>query len=131
METAGPPLSRGEPRPPRSCRRRCSAAPTTRISPTRVPMPTCRTCKRLVVMVRIDGQLMATENALINVVPAFVTSDSTGQHVQMGDAPVQARQLHAALCPVYAEQDRRKRLAGEQRAFERQQQRAKGRNYGL
>lgn len=94
-------------------------------------MPTCKTCKRLVMMVRVDGQLIATENALINVVPAIVTTDSAGTHVEMAEAPVQARQLHAALCPMYAEQDRKKRIADEQRAFERGQQRAKGRNYGL
>lgn len=94
-------------------------------------MPTCKTCKRLVVMVRIDGQLTATENALINVVPALSVVTSAGTHVRMGEAPVQARQLHAALCPVYAEETRRKRLVSEQREYEREQQRAKGRNYGL
>lgn len=94
-------------------------------------MPTCRTCKRLVVMVRVDGALIATENALINVVPALVTTDSAGTHVRMGEAPVQARQLHAALCPMYAEQARQKRIVSEQREYEREQQRAKGRNYGL
>lgn len=94
-------------------------------------MPTCRTCKRLVVMVRVDGQLIATENALINVVPAIVTTDSAGTHVRMGEAPVQARQLHSTLCPVYVEDARRKRIATEQREYERVQQRAKGRNYGL
>lgn len=94
-------------------------------------MPTCRTCKRYVFMVRVDGQLIATENALINVVPAIVTTDSSGTHVRMGEAPVQARQLHAALCPVYAEEARKKRLLNEQREYTREQQRAKGRNYGL
>lgn len=94
-------------------------------------MPTCGTCKRLVVMVRVDGQLIATENALINVVPALVTTDSAGTHVRMGEAPVQARQLHASLCPMYAEQARQKRIVSEQRQYEREQQRSKGRNYGL
>jgi formylmethanofuran dehydrogenase subunit B len=92
---------------------------------------TCRTCKRMVQFVKISGQLVATENALINVVPAIVTTDSAGTHVRMADMSVQARQLHATLCPVYAEQDRKKRLASEQRAFEREQHRSKGRNYGL
>lgn len=92
---------------------------------------TCRTCKRMVTYVEIDGELVATENALISVVPATVTIDSDGTHVRMGNAPVQGRQLHAALCPVYAEADRKKRLADERRAFETKQQRAKGRNYGL
>lgn len=94
-------------------------------------MPTCGTCKRMITMVRIDGELIATENALIQVVPAIVTTDSAGIHVRMGEAPVQARQLHAALCPMYAEQARQKRIVSEQRQYEREQQRAKGRNYGL
>lgn len=94
-------------------------------------MATCRTCKRMVTMVRIDGQLIATENDLISVVPAVVTVDSGGTHVRMGEAPVQARQLHASLCPVYAEQDRKKRISEERRAFEARDRRAKGRNYGL
>lgn len=84
----------------------------------------------MVTMVRIDGQLIATENALINVVPAIVTTDSAGTHVRMGEAPVQARQLHASLCPMYAEQDRKKRIADERRAFESQQRQPR-RNHGL
>lgn len=92
---------------------------------------TCRTCKRMVHFVRIDGQLTALENALINVVPATVTVDSGGTHIQMGSAPTQARQLHAALCPQYVEQDRKKRIAEEQREYERAQQRATRRNAGL
>lgn len=95
-------------------------------------MPTCRTCKRFVTMVRLDGgELVATENALISVVPAIVSTDSEGTHVRMADASVQARQLHATLCPVYQEQDRKKRLADEKRAFERAQQRTTRRNAGL
>lgn len=85
----------------------------------------------MVTFVKVDGQLVATENALINVIPATVIVDSAGTRVRMGDAPVQARQLHATLCPMYAEADRKKRLADERRQFEAQQQRAKGRNYGL
>jgi formylmethanofuran dehydrogenase subunit B len=94
-------------------------------------MPTCRTCKRMVHFVKIDGELIATENALISVVPAIVTIDSSGTRVRMADALVQARQLHAALCPQYAEADRKKRIADEQRQFERAQQRATRRNAGL
>lgn len=92
---------------------------------------TCRTCKRMVHYVRIDGVLTATENALISVVPATVIVDSGGTHVQMGSAPTQARQLHAALCSQYVEQDRQKRLAEEKREYERAQQRATRRNAGL
>lgn len=92
---------------------------------------TCKTCKRMVHYCRIDGALVATENALINVVPATVTIDNDGTHVQMAAAPTQARQLHSSLCPVYVEQDRKKRIAEEKRAFEAKEQRAKGRNYGL
>lgn len=94
-------------------------------------MASCKTCNRMVTYVRIDGQLIATENALINVVPAVVTVDSAGTHVQMGSSPMQARQLHASLCPMYAEQDRKKRLAAEQREYERAQQRSTRRNHGL
>ncbi len=92
---------------------------------------TCKTCKRMVTFVKIDGQLIATENALINVVPAIVTTDSAGTHVRMGEAPVQARQLHAALCPIYAEAARKKRIDHDRHEYEAAQQRAKGRNYGL
>lgn len=94
-------------------------------------MATCRTCKRMVTMVRIDGQLIATENALISVVPAVVVVDSAGTHVHMAGAPTQARQLHASLCPMYAEQDRKKRIADDRREFERAQQRSTRRNHGL
>jgi len=94
-------------------------------------MPTCRTCKRMVHFVKIDGRLEAVENALISAVPAIVTIDSAGTRVQMTDAVVQVRQLHATLCPQYAEADRKKRIADEQRAFEKQQQRSKRSNYGL
>lgn len=94
-------------------------------------MPTCRTCKRMVHFVKIDGRLEAVENALISAVPAIVTIDSAGTRVQMADAVVQVRQLHATLCPQYAEQDRKKRIADEQRSFEKQQQRSKRSNYGL
>jgi len=92
---------------------------------------TCRTCKRMVTYVRIDGELIATENALISVVPALVTVDSGGTHVRMADAPVQARQLHSALCPTYVEADRKKRIADEKREYERAQQRSTRRNAGL
>lgn len=92
---------------------------------------TCRTCKRMVHFVRLDGELVATENALISVVPATVTVDSSGTHVRMGNEPVQARQLHAALCPQYVEADRKKRLADEKREYERAQQRSTRRNAGL
>lgn len=94
-------------------------------------MASCRKCKRMVTLIRIDGELIATENAIINVVPAVVTVDSAGTHVQMGAAPMMARQLHASLCPVYAEQDRKKRIAAEQREYERAQQRSTRRNHGL
>jgi hypothetical protein len=92
---------------------------------------TCRTCKRMVTYVKIDGELIATENALISVVPATVVVDSVGTHVRMADAPVQARQLHAALCPQYVEANRKKRISDEKRAFERAQQRSTRRNAGL
>ncbi|HEX6022541.1 MAG TPA: hypothetical protein VFZ00_11140 [Solirubrobacter sp.] len=92
---------------------------------------TCKTCKRMVHYVKIDGELIATENALISVVLATVTVDSHGTRVQMAAAPTQARQLHAALCPQYQEQDRKKRLADERREFERAQQRSTRRNHGL
>lgn len=94
-------------------------------------MPTCRTCKRMVHYVNVDGEMIATENALISAIPATVTVDSDGTHVRMGQAPIQVRQLHAALCPQYAEADRKKRIADEKRAFERAQSRSTRRNAGL
>lgn len=92
---------------------------------------TCRTCKRMVHYVRIDGQLVATENALISVVTAEVVVDSGGTHVRMAAAPTQARQLHAALCTQYVEADRKKKIADEKREFERQQARSERKNFGL
>lgn len=92
---------------------------------------TCRMCKRMVHFVTIEGDLVATENALISVVPATVTVDSDGTHVRMAAAPTQARQLHAALCPQYVEAERKKRIADEKRKFERSQRRSTRRNAGL
>ncbi len=94
-------------------------------------MQTCRACNRMVQYVNVDGELIATENALISVIPATVIVDSSGTHVRMADAPVQARQLHAALCPQYAEVDRKKRISDERKEFERKLARSDRKNFGL
>lgn len=85
----------------------------------------------MVAMVRIDGRLVATENAVISVVPATVVVDSEGARVRMSSGTTAARQLHEALCPVYVEQDRKERIAKEKREYEAKQQRATRRNHGL
>lgn len=83
-------------------------------------MSTCRDCKRIVMMVRLDGSLVATDPELINVVPAQHVSGPSGGSVRMGTNTTPARRLHAERCQVYQDEGRKERLRLEMAEFTKQ-----------
>lgn len=87
---------------------------------------TCSDCNRNVIMVRIGGELVATESELIMVVPAQrkTYQGDMQERTVMASSTTYARQLHAARCADYVEQARKQRIAGEMRAFNERQARA-------
>ncbi len=66
---------------------------------------TCRTCKRMVVMVDVGGSLVAADPEVIRVVRPGVVEG--------------ARRMHVDMCDTYVEQGRKARLRAEQRDFNR------------
>lgn len=97
-------------------------------------MSTCRDCDRMVMLVRIEGSLVATDIELMNVVPAQHITGPSGGSVRMGTAATPARRLHSELCETYRDQARKKRLQDEMRAFNQkngQPPRAPRKNRGL
>lgn len=80
---------------------------------------TCRDCNRTVVMVRVGGDLVATDPELITVVAARERSpagrDMPG--IVMASRQTWARRVHAERCTEYREQARRERIAQEMREF--------------
>jgi hypothetical protein len=93
-----------------------------------MPAETCRKCNRTIVLTMIRGELVATEREVIEVVPLTrdVQRNDSPEGRWLPRAPTQARQLHAALCDGYREEARTKKIAAEQRAYNR-----KHRSHGL
>jgi hypothetical protein len=90
----------------------------------------CKDCNMTVVMTKIGSELVATDPELITVVTArHVTGEVTGG-IRMSTSTTPARRLHAERCADYQESARRKRLADEQRAYNKQHGRPP-RNHGL
>lgn len=81
---------------------------------------TCRDCNRTIVLVRVGGELVATDPELINVVPARHVMGPSGGSVRMAESTTPARRLHAEKCQEYADSARRARLADEMREYNKQ-----------
>lgn len=99
---------------------------------------TCRDCNRNVVMVRIGGNLVATDPELIMVVPARERTPSPRAEqsgIVMASRQTFARRVHAERCADYKEQDRRDRLSAEMREYNRKHggagKASRNRNRGL
>ncbi len=95
---------------------------------------TCRDCNRIVMLVRVDGTLVATDPELINVVPAQHVMGAGGSSVRMATQTTPARRLHAERCEIYRDEARRERLSLEMREFNQkngQPPRPPRRNRGL
>lgn len=95
---------------------------------------TCRDCKRMVILVRLDGELVATDPELINVVPAQHVMGSNGGSVRMAAAATPARRLHAERCETYQDEARRERMRAEMAEYNKQNgrpERQPRRNRGL
>jgi hypothetical protein len=85
-------------------------------------------------LVRVDGELVATDPELINVVPASHVMGPSGGSIRMGGSATPARRLHAERCDLYADEARKERLQMEMREFNQkngQPPRAPRRNRGL
>lgn len=98
-----------------------------------MPRSTCRDCNRNVILVRIGGELVATESELITVVPAERKSyqGDLQERTVMASSTTYARRLHSERCSEYVEQARRERIAGEMREYNQRQGRAARKNRGL
>ena len=93
---------------------------------------TCQSCERTVIMVPIDGELVAHDPEVIRVTPARQVRGDSGGGIRMGTKTTPARRLHGDLCDTYQEQARRDRIASDQRAFNKKHGRlAPRRNHGL
>lgn len=99
-----------------------------------MPKTTCRDCNRNVLLVRVGGELVATDPELMSVVPAqnkmYQGSDS-GSRVVMGTKATYARRLHSERCSEYVEAARRDRIAADLRAFNKKNGIAPRKNHGL
>lgn len=101
---------------------------------------TCNNCQRTVVLVRIDGNLVATDPELIMVVPARQKIPSSAAMergtrempgIEMVPRQTFARRLHAEQCQSYQDAARRERIAAEQREYNRQHGHTPRKNRGL
>lgn len=91
----------------------------------------CRACKRNVVMVEVNGDLVATDPEVLQGVQATYVPGHSGSGVRMSDRVIGIRRLHAEQCQSYQDQARRERIAAEMRAFNKKNGRAPRRNQGL
>jgi hypothetical protein len=95
---------------------------------------TCRDCNRNVLLVRVGGELVATDPELISVVTAqsrTYVGDESGSRVVMATKATFARRLHAERCSEYVEAARRDRIAADLRAFNKKNGVAPRKNHGL
>lgn len=82
---------------------------------------TCKECRRMVHLVTVDGERVATDPEVLSV-------------VRYGRAPSidRARRLHSERCEDYQQQARRTANTAEMRRYtQRQQQRQGRRGFGL
>lgn len=99
-----------------------------------MPKSTCNRCNRNILLVRVGGDLVATDPELMSVIPATdrqPSPRSEQSRIEMAHRQTFARRLHAERCDSYQEQDRRDRILAEQREYNRKNGRSPRRNQGL